>query len=433
MEDYRTQAANGKRWCYDCKHYRTSCMCGYEASECDIHGSLDVDQKERHPDKTADTCPDYTPNGKKPWWMKYEEREKENMTMENMVKTLENRGFYVEKTYNGKLRVYEFYIEKDSIAVGGNFEYPKSAHYSLVDRAQRVFIEDLVRGWNKEYAEKNKKGESNMSNSNKLMNTLVRDSNGKFVIGGDIYDVVVRDVVTDARKCDTQTTIICDLVADGVNTYVRKDIEMTSFLAKQMNIPKYIYGGAMPKIKDVIFNPPATIVFWADNTKTVVKCQEGDDFDPEKGLTMAITKKLFGNRGNYCEEIKKWVKKYKPEPVELYIDGFAFKEAVEDALKKLGIKTYIQEPALAKNFSFGAAEITPVSDGSVEFRKVEEKRWKIWWKKYDAYGKVVGSGVHHTDYDNKTHALIAANNLFDNTLEFEYSWEVSQDNPWEKD
>ena len=25
-----------------------------------------------------------------------------------------------------------------------------------------------------------------------------------------------------------------------------------------------------PTIKDVIFNPPATIVFWSDNTKTVV-------------------------------------------------------------------------------------------------------------------------------------------------------------------
>lgn len=66
----------------------------------------------------------------------------------------------------------------------------------------------------------------------------------------------------------------------------------------------------LPKIKNVIFNEPATIVFWADNTKTVVKCQEGDEFDPEKGLTMAITKKIFGNKGNYCNEIKKWCEPY---------------------------------------------------------------------------------------------------------------------------
>lgn len=41
-------------------------------------------------------------------------------------------------------------------------------------------------------------------------------------------------------------------------------------------------------INKVIFNDPATIVFWKDGTKTIVKCQEGAEFDPEKGLAMAI-------------------------------------------------------------------------------------------------------------------------------------------------
>ena len=41
----------------------------------------------------------------------------------------------------------------------------------------------------------------------------------------------------------------------------------------------------------VIFNPPATIIFWTDDTKTVVKCGENDEFDPEKGLAMAFAKK----------------------------------------------------------------------------------------------------------------------------------------------
>lgn len=49
------------------------------------------------------------------------------------------------------------------------------------------------------------------------------------------------------------------------------------------------------KIKNVIFNKPATIVFWDDNTKTVVKAHKHDAFDPEFGLAMAITKKLANN------------------------------------------------------------------------------------------------------------------------------------------
>lgn len=62
-----------------------------------------------------------------------------------------------------------------------------------------------------------------------------------------------------------------------------------------------------PGIKDVIYNPPATIVFWTDGTKTVVKCGENDIYDPEKGLAMAIAKKAFGNQGNYYEVFKEWL------------------------------------------------------------------------------------------------------------------------------
>ena len=61
-------------------------------------------------------------------------------------------------------------------------------------------------------------------------------------------------------------------------------------------------------IKKVKFNPPATIVFWTDNTKTVVKCK-GEDYDPEKGLAMCISKKVLGDKGNYYEVFKKWLPK----------------------------------------------------------------------------------------------------------------------------
>ncbi len=63
----------------------------------------------------------------------------------------------------------------------------------------------------------------------------------------------------------------------------------------------------MLTIKNVIFNKPATIVFWKDGTKTVVKCGENDTYDPEKGLAMAIVKRTFGNEGNYYNKIKEWL------------------------------------------------------------------------------------------------------------------------------
>lgn len=62
----------------------------------------------------------------------------------------------------------------------------------------------------------------------------------------------------------------------------------------------------IPPIKDVIFSKNATIILWKDKTKTVVKCAEGDVFDPEKGFMLAVTKKLMGNKNNYYKFIKKW-------------------------------------------------------------------------------------------------------------------------------
>lgn len=64
----------------------------------------------------------------------------------------------------------------------------------------------------------------------------------------------------------------------------------------------------MPKIREVIYNNPATIVYWQDGSKTVVKCQKDDIYDPEKGLAMAFIKKLYGNTGLYYNEFKKWRK-----------------------------------------------------------------------------------------------------------------------------
>lgn len=59
-------------------------------------------------------------------------------------------------------------------------------------------------------------------------------------------------------------------------------------------------------IKKVIYNNPATIVLWKDGTKTVVKCQENDTYDPEKGLAMCFAKKALDNKGHYMETFKKW-------------------------------------------------------------------------------------------------------------------------------
>lgn len=92
--------------------------------------------------------------------------------------------------------------------------------------------------------------------------------------------------------------------------YCKNDVIATktffnSLHGVQKHSGRYPWGSG---VENVIFNDPATIVFWNDGTKTVVKTQNGEAFDPEKGLAMAICKKMIGkNTGRYYETFKKWL------------------------------------------------------------------------------------------------------------------------------
>ena len=94
---------------------------------------------------------------------------------------------------------------------------------------------------------------------------------------------------------------------------IRNDTEVPRNIDRDILNSMYGIGSLrIPEIKNVIFNDPATIVFWENGTKTVVKCQDGDEFDPEKGLAMAVAKKAYGNKGSYCNKLKKWLPKEEP-------------------------------------------------------------------------------------------------------------------------
>lgn len=89
----------------------------------------------------------------------------------------------------------------------------------------------------------------------------------------------------------------------------------------------YGIANSKSKIKKVIFNDPATIIFWNDGTKTVVKAND-ESFDPEKGMAMAISKKMLGNEGRYYETFKKWLPKenldeYMNLPIFSEKDGYS--------------------------------------------------------------------------------------------------------------
>ena len=53
--------------------------------------------------------------------------------------------------------------------------------------------------------------------------------------------------------------------------------------------------GIVNDIDRVMFNGPATIIFWKDGTKTASVCHKDDHYDYEKGLAMCMLKYLTGD------------------------------------------------------------------------------------------------------------------------------------------
>ena len=151
---------------------------------------------------------------------------------------------------------------------------------------------------------------------------------------------------------------------------------------RMKNVGKSIFERPIDKtrlvlgIKSVVFNDPATIVLWQDGSKTVVKAHN-EAFDPEKGLAMAICKKVLGNEGNYFNIFRKWLPKDYETPAKVTLT----------------------------------------------------KPWRIWYREFKD-GKQIGAGVYTKSYQRKNDATRIANKLFGDSEKYEFV--VSMANPWKE-
>lgn len=87
----------------------------------------------------------------------------------------------------------------------------------------------------------------------------------------------------------------------------------------------------------IIFNGPATIVFWNDGDKTVVKQSENDIYDYEKGFAMCVVKKVFGT--NYSK-IRKMCDKAYDANIQKAIDSIEDESIAERLAKIFGKREY---------------------------------------------------------------------------------------------
>ena len=253
------------------------------------------------------------------------------MTMQQMNEYLEKRGFEVERVYRKDLGVYKFTIKKNGNLLTADFIYPDTNDWHYKNERMQGFLNDIVDEFEERYSNNQwpkenphiSKGENGMNRIQWKVTSINIDGcsyaspeiavelNAVFDPDIDGYFGTEHINADDiAKELETKLNRSGDTVYNPIFRTERLNANMHCIARNMLNS---IYGTNpyyQPEIKNVIFNDPATIVFWTDGTKTVVKCQEGDEFDPEKGLTMAIAKKVYSNKGSYCNVIKKWCEPY---------------------------------------------------------------------------------------------------------------------------
>lgn len=105
--------------------------------------------------------------------------------------------------------------------------------------------------------------------------------------------------------------------------YMQKDSEFAVRIHRQFQFAP----------KKIIYNDAATIVYWNDGTKTVVKCNENDEYSEYFGFIATVAKKMYGGTGpiNQIIKSKKVVRSNKLNQKETF--GGALDETTKKSLK----------------------------------------------------------------------------------------------------
>lgn len=124
----------------------------------------------------------------------------------------------------------------------------------------------------------------------------------KFLLNNQEVEVALG---VDPFMCSASmgTEGICNYVTDCSSEVKNWNIEEIKQMIKEEEEMKVI------TLDHVIFDGPATIVFWSDGTKTIVKCMDGDAYAYDVGIAMATLKKIFGDQyGAYRHDVRNAIK-----------------------------------------------------------------------------------------------------------------------------
>ena len=113
---------------------------------------------------------------------------------------------------------------------------------------------------------------------------MTRERNNNMPTFSDLADAARYTIST------TGTGLGSIVFSGSLEKETTKEPEKKNETAKAPHYVPYAY-----KVKRIIYNDPATIVFWNDGTKTVVKRGPSETFNKYTAFCAALAKKMYGN------------------------------------------------------------------------------------------------------------------------------------------
>lgn len=113
---------------------------------------------------------------------------------------------------------------------------------------------------------------------------MTRERNNNMPTFSDLADAARYTIST------TGTGLGSVVFSGSLEKETTKEPEKKNETAKAPHYVPYAY-----KVKRIIYNDPATIVFWNDGTKTVVKRGPAETFNKYTAFCAALAKKMYGN------------------------------------------------------------------------------------------------------------------------------------------
>lgn len=130
---------------------------------------------------------------------------------------------------------------------------------------------------------------------------LIKDGHelGFYEFDGD--EVVFRTTVFGTRP----DSLLAD---ESYCSKVEEELKMKELETLTFDTRVLFMHAPTPTIEKIHISGPCTVIIWSDNTKTMVRLQDGEPYDEEKAVYAAIAKKFIGtneSKSNWLDIIRK--------------------------------------------------------------------------------------------------------------------------------